>query len=118
MVTHLCSQKHFLSCQLELRGPYHKHGTHLLFTLWVVFGDMFRGLGVFHINEMLFRFHQPNPFLFFLLISFFHFFSFFSSFLRCRQDISLVYNLPIGMSFGPWNISQSLPVKVPPQMLV
>src|SRR6266446_3500800 len=29
----------------------------------------------------------------------------------CRQDISLVYNLPIGTSFGPWNISQSLPVK-------
>ena len=22
----------------------------------------------------------------------------------CRQDISLVSNLPIGMSFGPWNV--------------
>src|SRR5258708_15595362 len=30
---------------------------------------------------------------------------------HCRRDISLVYNPPIGMSFGPWNISQSLPVK-------
>src|SRR5258708_3829952 len=30
---------------------------------------------------------------------------------RCRWDISLVYNPPIGMSFGPWNVSQSLPVK-------
>src|SRR5258705_2805639 len=29
----------------------------------------------------------------------------------CRWDISLVSNRPIGMSFGPWNISQSLPVK-------
>src|SRR5260221_8604139 len=29
----------------------------------------------------------------------------------CRQDISLVSNPPIGMSFGPWNVSQSLPVK-------
>ncbi len=29
----------------------------------------------------------------------------------CRWDISLVSNPPIGMSFGPWNISQSLPVK-------
>src|SRR5260221_14697659 len=29
----------------------------------------------------------------------------------CRQDISLVYNPPIGTSFGPWNISKSLPVK-------
>src|SRR5258708_36722142 len=29
----------------------------------------------------------------------------------CRRDISLVSNPPIGMSFGPWNISQSLPVK-------
>src|SRR5258708_1149129 len=30
---------------------------------------------------------------------------------RCRWDISLVSNPPIGTSFGPWNISQSLPVK-------
>src|SRR5258708_30928928 len=30
---------------------------------------------------------------------------------RCRRDISLVSNLPIGTSFGSWNISQSLPVK-------
>src|SRR5258705_12067633 len=30
---------------------------------------------------------------------------------NCRRDISLVSNPPIGMSFGPWNISQSLPVK-------
>src|SRR5260221_14669005 len=32
-------------------------------------------------------------------------------FVRCRRDISLVSNPPIGTSFGPWNISQSLPVK-------
>src|SRR5258707_7245416 len=73
MVTCLCSQKCFLSYQLELHGPYHKHGTHPLFTSWVVFGDMFRGLGVFHIDEMLFGFHQPNAFLFFLLFSFISF---------------------------------------------
>src|SRR5258707_5755122 len=30
---------------------------------------------------------------------------------RCRRDISLVSNLPIGTSFGSWNISQSFPVK-------
>src|SRR6266404_4966060 len=30
---------------------------------------------------------------------------------HCRWDISLVSNPPIGMSFGPWNVSQSLPVK-------
>src|SRR5260221_23048 len=29
----------------------------------------------------------------------------------CRGDISFVFNPPIGARFGPWNISQSLPVK-------
>src|SRR6266436_6867004 len=30
---------------------------------------------------------------------------------HCRRDISLVSNPPIGTSFGPGNVSQSLPVK-------
>src|SRR5260221_10724777 len=36
---------------------------------------------------------------------------------KCGRDISLVYNPPIGASFGPWNISQSLPVKGATTML-
>ncbi len=36
---------------------------------------------------------------------------------RCRWDISLVYNPPIGMTFSPQNIHSHYQSRVPPQML-
>src|SRR5258708_4357118 len=69
MVTHLWSQKCFLSYQLGLCSPSHKHGTHPLFTSWVIFGVMFRGLGVFHTDETLY--FRVSFFPFSLFSSFF-----------------------------------------------
>src|SRR5258708_4450480 len=68
----------------SLSQAWHSSFIQLMGHIW---GHVQR-FGSFHIDEMLFRFHQPNPFLFFLLISFFHFFSFFSSFLWSKRLIN------------------------------